>query len=223
MELKKRILSAAILLGCLGAGTAYAITNPIYPIQRESDNNIAFKAYNELALEYGIKLRYSDIEYLATLRDNQNIVAIGSTVDQYSMVDLEATDTYVVKSPYRKLRVAYRIFGDEYYYDILTGIYASDGTLLLSDEESAMTFLEYVNNNQMEPDGICFPTFGKCEASEEALKTIEELYGKSVAEAIKEKGLPVPLYSAELIYNPNLYRSEDLGVPTKEPYMGLSN
>lgn len=221
MELRKRILSAAILIGCLGAGTAYVYQNPIYPIQRESDDNGAFIAYNELATEYNIKLMYKDLEYLVTLRDNQNLMAIGSTVGNYNMVDLEGTDTYVVHSPYKK-RIADRVFGDEYYYDVLTGIYASDGSLLLSEDEKAETFGEYVERYGLEPDGICFPTFGKCEASEDALKTIEELYGKKVANAIREKGLPVPFYSAELIYNPNLYRSEDYDVPTNEPYKGLN-
>lgn len=216
MELKKRILSAAILIGCLGGLTAYAYQNPIYPIESESDDNEYLEAYNELLEEYGIKLTKEDLEYLASLRDNQNIMAIGSTVGHYNLVDLEGLDTLIVTAPRQRTRIAECTSFGDYYYDILTGIYASD-EFTSEYEKYAISFGEFVSKWGMKPDGICFPTFGKCDASEDALKTIEELYGPNLANAIRKKGLPVPFYSAELIYDTNNYAKEYLGTPTMKP------
>lgn len=272
MEIKKRILSAAILIVFLARVLECASVNSIDPennmtdtindsnleIMKEYinmryenkllDNQIRtydeiakdendstyldivterekeadpFIVYNEALEGTDIKVNGNIIEFLSTLRDDQNKVAISSVTGHYNMVSLEGNDTYVITSedgiPCQP-RVADRVFDNEFYYDILTGIYASDGMAGIDDD--TLTFGEYVDKYSLEPIGTCLPTFGKCEASEETLKTIEGIFGKEVANVIKEKGLPVPYYSFASIYS----RGFGITPPaTDELVKGLTN
>lgn len=253
MEIRKRILSAAILIVFLARALEYTSANPIYPgsiktetvedsnlenkkmninTKHENESSYAelimerereadpFIVYNEALEDANVKLNGNIIEFLSTLRDDQNKVAISSVTGHYNMVSLEGNDTYVITSKDGlpcKPRVADRVFDNEFYYDILTGIYASDGMDGIDD--NTLTFGEYVDKYSLEPTGLCIPTFGKCEASEETLKTIEEIYGEYVADVIREKGLPIPYYSFASIY------SRGFGItPTEdEPVKGLTN
>lgn len=234
MEIRKRIISVAILLTTLAAGAVYTSSHRVYTnneavedvdnknddfndmiMESETEAN-PFLAYNELLSGNEFILDKEDLIYLSTLRDDQNIVAVNSTVGHYNMISLDGDDAYVVvsKDTPRNPRVAEKLFDGEYYYDILTGMYASDGMSGIDDD--TLTFGEYVERYGLEPEGICIPTFGKCEASEEALKTIEEVYGKDVADVIRIKGLPVPYYSYDSIYFPRSYdKDEDVPGPVK--------
>lgn len=233
-RIRKGIISAAILLSTLTIAVGYASKNPVYPndevvedVDNKNDdfNDIImeserkanpFFAYNELLSGNEFNLDKEDLIYLSTLRDDQNIVAVNSTVGHYNMISLDGDDAYVVisKDTPRKPRVAEKLFDGEYYYDILTGMYASDGMSGIDDDTP--TFGEYVDRYGLEPEGICIPTFGKCEASEEALKTIEEVYGGYVADIVRIKGLPVPYYSYDSIYFPRSYdKDEDVPGPIK--------
>lgn len=254
MELKKRILSAFILLTVLGTGMYVGIKENEAELAREKraiDTRIeilkllaeesmdidseslefvsmalldrlvheneentegnyideneynanAFLAYNEALRGNEFMLTGRDIAYLSSFRDNQSVVALNSTIGHYNKVNLDGDDTFVVMEGGNKPRVASRVLEDEYYYDILTGCYASDSLA----NETAISFGEFVKKHDLEPSGYCLPTFGKCEATEDALKTIEEIYGKGVADVIREKGLPVPFYSYNAIYDSPTY------------------
>lgn len=217
MEIKKRILSAAILLSVLATGLVYTSKHPYYPENIGMENGVdderikdligenaylanPYYAYNEALEAVNKKLDMEDIAYLSSLRENQAMVAVNNTVEHYNVVSLDGDDTLVINVG-GKPRVADKTSFGDYYYDLLTGCYASD---ILTDEdlENSMPLGEFVNKFALTPDGYCFPNLGpdKIEATEEALKTIEEIYGKEVAEVVREKGLPLPFYSYQAIY-----------------------
>ncbi len=259
MEMKKRILSAAILLTALGAGLTYASKHPYYPenvvmegslddentpaktivicmeigedgtvkygyrelspeeasFEANERNASPFIVYNSALEGNRRKLDMDDIAFLSCLRDNQSMVALNSTIGHYNTVSLDSDGTLVVGALDSKPRVADRAgVENDYYCDILTGIYASD-ILTEEERESAIPFGEFVKQHDLAPVGFCLPNVGKCEASEDALKAIEEVYGKDVAGVVREKGLPVPFYSYESIYDVYSYSGN--------PVKGLTN
>ena len=225
MEIKKRILSAAILLTVLGAGVGYAYKHPYYPekesvesedwtfedlVKENEDNANPYNVYNG----NGIQLDEEDISYLSSLRDKQDLVALSSTIGHYNIVSLNGDDAFVVLEEGKRPRVAEKELVDDYYYDILTGIYASEGMYGV-DSEDALPLGEFVSKYDLGPEGYCVPNIGRCLATDEALKTIEEVYGKELADLVRENGLPLPYYSYSAIYDACMYENT--------PVKGLTN
>ncbi len=233
MEIKKRILSAAILLTVLGAGTAYVYQHPYYPedvAYEETDYSKKTKedlieeneleadpylAYNAIMTKKGVNLDEGDMIYLSSLREDQNMVAVSNSIGHYTTVSLDNSDDYLmVMEDGKDVRLTEKDPIGDYYYDILAGIYASEGMYGV-DPKDVISFGEFVDMYDLVPAGICLPNLGKCEASDYALAIIEELYGKKLAEIIKEKGLPLPYYSYADIYH--AYEKE------KDAVKGLNN
>lgn len=229
MEMKKRILSVAVLLTVLGAGLGYVSKHPYFSekesveaedwtfedLVKENEYNAnPYNVYNEALKSCGVQLDENDISYLSSLRDRQDLVALSSTIGHYNIVSLNGDDAFVVMEEGKKPRVAEKELVDDYYYDILTGIYVSEGMYGI-DPEDAIPLGEFVEKYDLVPEGYCVPNVGRCPVSEEALKTIEEIYGKELADLVREEGLPLPYYSYSDIYDVYKYDAN--------PVKGLNN
>lgn len=218
MEIKKRLLSIAIFLTIIGASIAYKEhqNNSQDIINEQTDDNEItieefikeneleadpYLTYNMALEQVGITLDEFDIAYLSSLRDDARIVAVNSTIGHYNVVRLDTTDDYlIVIEDGKQPRFAEKEVIDDYTYDILRGMYVSKG-LYEVNKEDTIPFGVFVEENNLTPAGFCLPNIGMCEASDNALRIIKAIYGQKLVDVIKEKGLPLPYYSYNSIYN----------------------
>jgi len=230
VNIKKRILNAFIALSFLGMEMYVAHTStdmdfvnerniaeednipmPVIDGNQDQDDELVKEILMEMARKNmgwnnekdEFRPSTSDAEYLSTLRENQNIVAVSSTPGNYYTIDLESDDWLVVPSSNGTNRLAEKYSDTDYYYDILTFQFCDEQ---LSDEEreQSISFGEFVSNNCLTPAGYCLPSDKKVECDEKTLETIREVYGDVFVKWVEENGLPLPYYHYEDIQKKNV-------------------
>ncbi len=180
-----------------------AEAHTISHIERLRASGNALEAYNGYLvglMDLNISLTEEDMAYLSSL-DNikgASIVAIKSPItNHYNTVytDSDSKDYIMIREDGTVLITNFDGVRANYYD---TNIDISSNKELTGEEIAGLVPIgEFINTNNMEVSGYCFPTFGKATPSAETIATIAEVYGDAVAECVNIFGLPVAYYDAK--------------------------
>lgn len=180
-RLKKTVVLASLIAGIgtcslTGCGRKEVNDNYEYGIVKEShDLGIALDAYNNYLKRYDIVLTDKDIEYLASLNEEKDLVCVKSIYDYYNYFRL-GRDLVIISD--ERLRLANIINEESFYSNILVNNFASM-PLTEEDLKNSIPVEKFLEMNGIQYLGYCVPTFPIF--SEDALKEICEIYGEEVA------------------------------------------
>ncbi|MDE6141267.1 MAG: hypothetical protein K2G03_01550 [Bacilli bacterium] len=169
-------------------------------LRKDGDVLVAYNGYLKEILDSDIGLTEEDITYLSSL-DNfmvASIVAIKSPITNHYNTVYTGDDSrdYIMTSEDGTVLITNLNGARANYYDTQIDI---SSTKELTEEEIArlVPIGEFINTNDMEISGYCFPTFGMATPSDETLKVVAEVYGSDVVSCVKIFGLPVAYYDAK--------------------------